>query len=438
MKIIILAAGRSRRTQPIADKNFLKFLGKNLIQHQIENLISVGFGDFIIVAGAHNLEPLTGLMQTIPDGKFQVIEQENLDHGMAGAILSAAKHIGEDPILIVSSNDVIDPGGYAKIRKAMENEEYHGAILGRRVAGYFPGGYLKTNERGHMEHIVEKPGAGNEPSDLINLVVHAHRNPRALIEHLEKIETSQDDRYEVALAQMVKSGHVFKVEPHEDFWQAIKYPWHVKAVADHFISRAKKSIARDAEIAKSATIKGHVIIESGCKIFENAVINGPAYLGHGTVVANNALVRDSHIGENCVIGYSTEIARSFLGSGVWTHSNYIGDSIIGDNNSFGAGAVMANLRLDEENIRVNIENEEVDSGLNKLGIVTGDHVRVGVNTSIMPGVKIGANVMIGSGIVVGEDIPEGSYVRGTWDLKISKNQKKPDTEKRKKMKEKLC
>lgn len=437
MKIIILAAGRSRRTQPIADKNFLKFLGKYLIQHQLESLMSAGFDDFVIVGGAHNVKPLTDLISTMKNGTFRVVEQENLDHGMAGAVLSAGKILEDEPVVIVSSNDVIAPSGYEKIRKAMEDERHHGAILGRRVAEYFPGGYLKTNNRGHMEHIIEKPGAGSEPSDLINLVVHAHKSLRALIEHLEKIESNRDDRYEVALSNMAKNGYTFKVEPHEDFWQAIKYPWHVKAVADHFISRAKKSIARDAEIAKSATVKGHVIIESGCKIFENAVINGPVYLGHGTVVANNALVRDSHVGENCVVGYSTEIARSFLGSGVWTHSNYIGDSIIGDNNSFGAGAVAANLRLDEENIQVKIQDEEVDSGSNKLGIVTGENVRVGVNTSIMPGVKIGANTMIGSGIVIGEDIPENSYVRGKWELEISKNKKSLDAKKREEMKRKI-
>lgn len=439
MKVIILAAGRSNRVQPIADKNFLKFIGKYLIQHQIENLMDAGFDDFIIVGGAHNLDKLSNFIQAWnpSDIDIKVIEQENLDHGMAGAILSAGKHFGNEPILIVSSNDVIEPSGYEKIRKAMEDEAHHGAILGRKVSEYFPGGYLKVNDEGHTEHIVEKPGAGNEPSNLINLVVHAYRDAGKLLEHLSKVETTRDDRYEVALANMMQGGHKFKVESHDDFWQAIKYPWHVKPVFDYLFSRAKESISRKADIAKSAKIKGKVIIEEGCKILENAVLSGPVYVGHNTVIANNALVRDSHIGENCVIGYSTEIARSFLGSDVWTHSNYIGDSIIGDNNSFGSGAVTANLRLDEENIHVNVNNEKVNTGTNKFGIITGENVRVGVNTSIMPGIKIGANSMIASGIVVGEDIPEGSYVKGDWNLKISKNTKSLDPEKRDQMKKKL-
>ena len=62
------------------------------------------------------------------------------------------------------------------------------------------------------------------------------------------------------------------------------------------------------------------------------------------------------------------------------------DSIIGNNCGFGAGAICANLRLDEKKI------EET----NKLGAILGDNIRIGVNTSLMPGVKIGSNTMITS------------------------------------------
>ncbi|MBT4916832.1 hypothetical protein HON58_00145, partial [Candidatus Peregrinibacteria bacterium] len=309
-------------------------------------------------------------------------------------------------------------------------------ILGKKVDEYFPGGYLEVDGNGLISGIVEKPEPGSEPSDLVNLVVHYHKHASKLIEYLEKAESESDDLYEVTLDKLIKDGVKMEAVEYDGFWQPIKFPWHVHEVFRYFFDKVGKSISPDAEVAESATIKGHVVIESGAKIFDNAVINGPAYIGKGSIVANNALVRDSHLGANCVIGYSTEVARSFLGHDVWTHSNYIGDSVIGNNVSFGAGTVTGNLRLDEKNICVELDGQKVDSGVNKFGLVTGDNVRAGVNTSFMPGIKIGADSFIGAGIVVAENIPEKSFVRGSFELKISENKIEIDSD-RSKFKNKL-
>jgi len=95
--------------------------------------------------------------------------------------------------------------------------------------------------------------------------------------------------------------------------------------------------------------------------------------------------------------------------------------VIGNNVSFGAGTVIGNLRFDEQNIQVTIGKGKVDSGLSKLGLITGNDIRVGINTSFMPGIKIGTGTIIGPGLTINEDIPEQSYVRGETTLKISSN-----------------
>ena len=72
--------------------------------------------------------------------------------------------------------------------------------------------------------------------------------------------------------------------------------------------------AKKVEIAKSATIRGeNVYLEDGVRIMDNAVIIGPAYIGKNTIIATNAMVRGSHIGADCVIGFGTEVARSYVG-----------------------------------------------------------------------------------------------------------------------------
>lgn len=470
---------------PLPDKNFLEFLGNPLILHQCKALKNAGFTDFIVVGGAHNLTRLQIFADAFCQGenvKMRLVEQKNLDTGMAGAVLSARDFIENEPIFIVSSNDVVDENAYQLLSDATQNSDFDSFLIGKKVSRYFPGGYIQVRKNDHaFEHedgssswqiqkIIEKPGQGNEPSDMINLVLHIHKKPQVLFEFLTKTQSVKDDLYEVALDNMIQSGVKMLAIPYEGFWQAIKYPWHVFSVAKHFFEKSRRKIhfkaentpilfadsakhggrsdkSRDGDmkntllkgvhIADSAIIKGDVIFEEGVRIFDGAVVNGPVYLGANTIVANHALVRDSYIGRNCVVGFSTEVARSYLGNDVWMHTNYIGDSIISDNCSFGSGAILANLRLDEQALSVDIQGQKVECGSNKLGAVIGSNVRIGVNTSIMPGVKVGAGSFIASGIVVGQDIPEKSFVRGTWDLKISANRGVIATDARKSMRKKL-
>lgn len=416
MKVVLLAAGRSRRIAPIADKNFLKFLGKPLIAHQIDALKKAGFDEILIVGGKHNLIELKKLGCTVR-------EQTDLDLGMAGAVLAAANWIKKDPFLVVSSNDVTSAVAYELIKNNIKKGE--GLLLSKKVKEYFPGGYLKANSKGVISGIVEKPGKGNEPSKLVNIVMHFHPDAKALVDaintELKAKSRNEDDIYEKSLQSLFDKKIIYRALPFDGFWQPVKYPWHVLALMSGFLKLSGKKKARNVEIAPSAIVKGDVYLEEGVRIMENAVIVGPAYIGANTVIANNALVRGSHIGANCVIGFASEVARSFIGDGVWTHSNYIGDSVIGSDVSFGAGAVTGNLRLDEKNISVFVNEHKLDSGINKLGIITGDHIRVGINASFMPGVKIGANSFVGAGIVVSRDVPENSFVTGNWELKVLPN-----------------
>lgn len=412
------------RLQPVADKNFLRFLGKPLIIHQIESLIKADFNEILVMGGAHNLARLKKEISkfSFKKAKISFKEQEKLELGMAGAILSAKSFIKKDPFLVMSSNDVVDKSAYELLRKNIKKNE--GMLLAKHVKEYFPGGYLKTDSQNKIKKIVEKPGEGKEPSKLVNIVMHFHPNSQALLDALENISSKCDDRYECALQKLFDDGITYRAVPFKGFWQAVKYPWHVISLMNYFLGAVKSQKPKSVQIAKSATVKGEVYLEEGVKVLENAVIIGPAYIGKNTIIATNALVRQSHIGANCVIGFGSEVARSFVGGGVWTHTNYIGDSIVGDDVSFGAGAVTGNLRLDEKNIQVAVNGGKLDCGSNKFGLVTGDHVRVGVNTSFMPGIKVGSNSFVGAGIVVGQDVPENSYVTGEWHLKVKENREK--------------
>lgn len=422
MKVIILAGGKSKRVKPIEEKCCVRICGKMLIEWQIEFLRNAGFRGFVLVGNPENVERLRQL------NVGTVVVQEEKD-GMIWGMMAAKEEVqGEDAVLVVSSNDVVEEKLWIDIGKKVEElKNVDGFLVGYKVYRYFPGGYLKHSEQGHVSSIIEKPGEGKEPSDLVNLVIHLHRDVKALYQAFETVKSqtqTRDDLYERALQLLFDQGKKYLVHPYDGFWQAVKYPWHFLRVSEFFLKRCKRFISSSASVASTAVLNGEVVIEDEVKVFDHAVINGPVFIGKGSVIGNHALIRESSLGQRCVVGHSTEVARSLLQEDVWMHKNYIGDSVIGSNVAFGSGAMTGNLRLDEGEISVLIQGEKVNSRRTKLGLITGDDIRVGINTSCMPGIKIGSQSMVGAGLTIDQDIPEKTYVKkGPKGLEMRENVK---------------
>lgn len=434
IKVIILAGGIGKRMWPIrASKSLLPFFGELLLLHILKTIKKGGLNDFILVANPAIFNQVKKL--TAPFKAQVVLQSKPL--GQADAILKTAKFIKDQEVLVVNASDIFEPGLIKKILLRTKSEGSDAALPAVIVKDYFPGGYLAVKNKKIIK-VVEKPSPGKEPSNLVKLDIDYFRNASRLLEALRKTKSQRDDIFEVAINKMIKQGLKFTAVEYEDYWGSIKYPWDIlKAMQLFFKYRWPKRKGRKPTVARPATIIEPVIFEEGVRIFEGAKIKGPAYIGAGTIIGNGALVRESMIGKNCVIGYSTDVVRSYLGDDCWLHSNYIGDSVLGDNVSFGAGAVTANLRLDEGEISSVVGREKIATGLEKLGAIIGDNVRIGVNASIMPGLKIGADSFIGAGVVLYKDLPENKFCLLNQSLSISRNKKSVASKTREKFKKKI-
>lgn len=400
MRAFLLLAGRSTRFWPLEEKTLFPVCGKPLLTHQIERLQAGGVNDIVLVGGPHNLEEAGALYPDLP-----TVEQENLELGMRGAVLSILKAYPNDELLIVSGNDVVEPQAYA----SLVDTSGDGALLAYEVENYFPGGYLNT-DGDRITGIVEKPGEGNEPSNVVNIVAHVHRDPQALLAALQDVNESTDDGYEQALDNLFTS-HWYVAARYSGAWQAVKFPWHILELNELLLSHiTEPRIHSDADIHETAIINGPVIIEEGARVLPHAVINGPSYIGKRSVVANNALVRGSSVGDDCVVGYNTEIKGSVLHSHVWTHMNYIGDSVIGHNVSFGGGTVTGNFRLDEAPVTSVVKGEKLSAERTKFGCVVGNNSRLGIHVSTNPGVKIGSGCFVSSQVLVASDVENNQFV----------------------------
>lgn len=407
--ILLLAGGDSTRFWPLQNKLFISFLGKPLILFQIEELLK--YGELVtVIANKANATAIKRLIDNVDIKPIQILIQKEDYTGMAGAIFSAKNHI-KGEVLIVNGSDLIDYSSAVSQLFPLIEEENKLILAGKRINEYFPGGYFKFDDEKKIIELVEKPGKDKVPSDVTKLVFDYFVEIDDLVKHFSTSKTQKDDLYEVALNKLFsedfKQGYVI----YNSYWFALKYSWHVLSMMHHFLMTLKEQkISSTAHISEKALIVGPVAIGENVKIGDFCKIVGPTFINDNSVIGDYSMVRESQIGQDCLIGSYTEVARSYIGNNVFLHRNYIGDSVLNNDVMFGAQAVTGNLRFNGEKISSLVNEEKVDTNMNKLGTIVGNLSKVGVNATILPGVKIGKETWIGPGEVVRYDVDDKTYL----------------------------
>jgi bifunctional UDP-N-acetylglucosamine pyrophosphorylase/glucosamine-1-phosphate N-acetyltransferase len=96
----------------------------------------------------------------------------------------------------------------------------------------------------------------------------------------------------------------------------------------------------------------------------------------------------------------------------------VGDSVVMDGCSMGSGAVTANLRLDEQSVKLRVGPHTVDTGTSKFGVIMGEGSRLGVQASTMPGTRVGAGAFVGPAVCLREDLEPGKMILLRQDTEI--------------------
>jgi N-acetylglucosamine-1-phosphate uridyltransferase (contains nucleotidyltransferase and I-patch acetyltransferase domains) len=244
--------------------------------------------------------------------------------------------------------------------------------------------------------VVEKPD--DPPSEMAN--TGCYRVESRFFDLLEKVEESERGELEItdALQAYIQQNDVDIVEAER--WLPCSYPWQLVEANETLLEELEHRV--EAEVHDSATIEEPVVLEEGAEVGSNALVKGPAVVRSGAEIGHGSRVRPGTVlMEGSKIGLASEAKNTVLRRGAkLPHLSYAGDSYIGRDANFGAGAVAANLRHDEDSVGIKVKGEILDSGRRKLGAVVGSNARIGVNASIQPGRKVGRNAAIRPGEVV--------------------------------------
>lgn len=406
--ILLLAGGDSTRFWPLQNKLFFSFLGKPLILFQVEELLK--YGELVtVVSNKSNATTIKRLIDNANIKPVQILIQKEDYSGMAGAVFSSKNHI-KGEVLIVNGSDVIDYSVTAKL-SLLINQENKLILMGKKFNEYFFGGYFKFADNKKVIEIVEKPAKDRLPSSIVKLVFDYFADINILLNHFSQIKTKNDDLYELVINKLLSNELKQSYFLYDSYWFGLKYPWQVLMMMKNFLLTIKESkISTTAIVSKGAIIVGPVVIGDNVKIGDFCKIVGPTFIDDNSVIGDYSMVRESQIGQDCLIGSYTEVARSYIGNNVFLHRNYIGDSVLDNDVMFGAQAVTGNLRFNGEKISSLVNEEKVDTNMNKLGAIVGNLSKIGVNATILPGVKIGKETWIGPGEIVRYDVDDKTYL----------------------------
>ena len=136
-------------------------------------------------------------------------------------------------------------------------------------------------------------------------------------------------------------------------------------------------------------------IAKSAKVAPSAAITGPCIIDEDTEVRHCAFIRgNALVGENCVVGNSTELKNVILFDGVQVpHYNYVGDSILGYKAHMGAGSITSNVKSDKSLVVIHAQ-PPIATGIKKVGALLGDRVEIGCNSVLNPGTVIGRDSMV--------------------------------------------
>lgn len=160
------------------------------------------------------------------------------------------------------------------------------------------------------------------------------------------------------------------------------------------LGAAEDIVLRNAEVEPGVVfdVRGGPVVIDGGTVQSGTRLEGPIYLGPGTVILGGFL-RNSAIGPQCRV--RGEVASSvFMGYANKAHDGFLGHSIVGQWANLGALTTTSNLKNTYGTVQLQTDAHRWDTGRQFLGSLIGDHVKIAIGTMLGTGTIIGAGANV--------------------------------------------
>jgi bifunctional UDP-N-acetylglucosamine pyrophosphorylase/glucosamine-1-phosphate N-acetyltransferase len=392
MQTVILAAGQGTRMRPLTDatpKPMLPVADRPLAAHTADVAVDAGASELVIVVG-YEASEVRGYFGDEYRGVPVTFAVQETQAGTADAVRAARDHLDGD-FAVLNGDNLYDGESIAAL---FSNGP---AIAARSVDDPSNYGVLST-DGDRVTGIVEKPA--EPPTDLAN--AGAYVFPAQAREWLDVPESERGER-EITdvVARVIEAHDVTAVEV--DRWLDVGRPWELLEANEWKLGDLDRDIRGD--VADDADLRGTVVVEDGATIEPGVVIEGPVLVRSGADVGPNAYIRGATLlGEGVHVGQSVELKNTVVRADTNVpHLSYVGDSVLGQGANLGAGTTVANLRHDDEAVRLTVKGERVSTGRRKFGVVVGDGAKTAIDTNLNAGVTLSTGATTAPGETVTRD-----------------------------------
>jgi len=196
-------------------------------------------------------------------------------------------------------------------------------------------------------------------------------------------------------------------EIHTDFWasgrQGIEGQLHDSSVI--YGPKDQVYLAPGTEVHPFVCIdtrKGPVTIEENCEIHPYTRIEGPCYIGPGSILLGAKVREGCTIGPMCRVG--GEVEESIIhGYSNKYHDGFLGHAYVGEWVNLGALTTNSDLKNDYTTVSVMMNGKTVDTGSSKVGSFIGDHVKTSIGTLLNTGTIAGTMAIL---VAKGSPLPK--------------------------------
>jgi len=337
MKAVILAGGEGTRLRPLTcniHKAMVPILNKPFLEHMIHYLRGYGVNDIILTL-CHLPEHIKGYFA---DGSqfgvklSYVIEESPL--GTAGAVKNAESHL--DDLFFVFNGDIFTDIDLQAMLSFHRERKAKATIALTPVEDPSFYGVVETNTKGRVKRFVEKPPREEATTNLINAGIYILDQ-----QVLQDIPANTPFMFERHLfPQLLAKGMPIYGFPSHAYWMDIGTPekylqlhhelLQEKSAAALCSQIRDKAISPVAFIHPTAEIEGSVIIGSGCSIGSGVRIKGPAVIGEGSKILDQATIEGAVLWRNVQVGKQAILKDCIIGD----------NSLIGDGNFIAQGSVI--------------------------------------------------------------------------------------------------
>lgn len=192
------------------------------------------------------------------------------------------------------------------------------------------------------------------------------------------------------------------------------YPWEALAEIGSFILELGSTLSEEEYELRGENVWVH----KTASVAANACIQGPTIIGKEAEIRPCAYIRGKAlVGEGAVIGNSCELKNAIIfNKAQIPHFNYVGDSVIGYKAHMGGGSMTSNLKSDKSLVVIKTDEEQIETGLKKVGAMLGDYAEVGAGAVMNPGTVVGRNANIYPLSMVRGTIPANSIYKKAGEI----------------------